>query len=259
MADKRYSIIVLVGKNILTLQHCITELIRRSQGFGAELFLVTNGSGEHVEKFVSSVAQEEWATQGLDIYPILGQENQGVLARNKVLDKCSGELVCFIDDDTFVQEGWLPKFSRHFSLDKGVGFAGIEGWLVIEPDSPDVSKPQYSFSIVEDGRMTIGSEVDVVTLSMAMFRNDPEVSLKLPENFKEYGYDDVFLSFAMLTAGYKGCLTTYDNLCAAHMGQIHPGYVYNRVETAQINKAIVKDTYGPLIKQLTRRKRYAKD
>ena len=98
--DERYkiSVIVTVYNNQQYLTRCLQSIITQTY-HNLEIILVDDGSTD------GSLAICEKYRQKDSRIRLLYQTNQGVaVARNRGLDAATGDYLCFVDDDDFVDK-----------------------------------------------------------------------------------------------------------------------------------------------------------
>jgi GT2 family glycosyltransferase len=103
-----------------------------------ELYLLDNGSTDGTAAYLNDL----WAEQA-NITLVLQKENLGVIrGRNElyemwkdatigfdevVASAAPGDAICFLDNDQFVQRGWVDSYAALFA--KGYDLVGWEAWL----------------------------------------------------------------------------------------------------------------------------------
>ena len=86
----------------------------------AEVLIVNNASTDSTEDVVRNFIAQ---------HPLLGislvqEERQGLsFARNTGIEHAQGDVICFLDDDVYVSEGWLTGLLSAFSISASIGCA----------------------------------------------------------------------------------------------------------------------------------------
>jgi glycosyltransferase involved in cell wall biosynthesis len=227
---------MLIHDNVVTTRNSIERIHEYGDHPDSELFLIFNGVGERMRSVVMENIPEFVFCKNVNI--IDNKENIGVIARNQAIDQCSGDYIVFIDNDVYVQPGFLIKLERFFQY-AGVGFVSAHGWRarVISDE----------FQLYKDDKLEKGSAIDVGSCSLAMYSIDNRNLLKLPVTFLQYGSDDIYISFRLLEHGYSGILSTWNNI-AIHVGQAYGGI--NCGKLYESNYSITKREFMPKVNLL---------
>lgn len=107
-----------------------------ASGLNVEILVVNNASSDSTEEVVTRVMNE---------YPdgrlfLINEPKKGLShARNTGISRSRGDVICFLDDDVLIPEGWLSGLLNGFSLDGRVGCVAGR----IELSWPDVSRPKW--------------------------------------------------------------------------------------------------------------------
>lgn len=127
------SIVIPVYNVFLYLNQCVNAVIQQTFT-DWECLLIDDGSTDG-----SGSLCDEWASSDCRIR-VFHQNNQGVsAARNKGLQECLGEYVCFIDADDWVEREYLDHLFDGFNKDKTISLT-VSG-LSIEAETQRTVKP----------------------------------------------------------------------------------------------------------------------
>lgn len=110
-----------------------------------EVIVVDNASTDNT----SVVAAEVWKENPVTEFRIVSEEKPGLMhARHKGLAVSKYEIVSFVDDDNWVEPGWIEKIFSIFSTDKNIGACGGSSEAVFESIKPDwFSSYENSFAV----------------------------------------------------------------------------------------------------------------
>jgi GT2 family glycosyltransferase len=116
-AGELASLVVLSKDALEVTQRCIAALREAADPrHPQEIVCVDNGSTD---------GSAEWLAQQADIVLVRNGENLGACrARNQALRLARGQWIAFLDNDAFVQPGWLSKLKRHAGMDPRIGVVG---------------------------------------------------------------------------------------------------------------------------------------
>lgn len=107
--EKKLSIIVPIYNAEAYLKHCLESLIDPE----VELVLVNDGSIDDSANIISEFQQET----NQDII-VIHQKNKGVSeARNRGLQKCTGDWIFFVDSDDYLTENAIPIIKSYLNQD----------------------------------------------------------------------------------------------------------------------------------------------
>jgi GT2 family glycosyltransferase len=117
------SVVVPTWNRVQLLTTCLDSLVTHGGADGAlEIVVVDDGSTDATEAVVMRMAQ---AHRGVPVR-LVRSEHRGVnAARNIGVRSSTGDLVCFIDDDTEVMDGWVTELIEGANRYPEIGvFAG---------------------------------------------------------------------------------------------------------------------------------------
>src|SRR4030067_2483611 len=80
------------------------------QNWEVEVIVIDDGSSDGTEGMMQEIQQE-----GRLNLKYIRQKNQGpAVGRNKGIQEARGAIIVFVDDDSFVQPGWLTELMEPF-------------------------------------------------------------------------------------------------------------------------------------------------
>ncbi|MBM3975466.1 MAG: glycosyltransferase [Planctomycetes bacterium] len=110
--------LIVLSKNARSVTVRCIEALRRAAdpAHPQEILVVDNGSTD---------GSAEWLAAQPDVQLVRNATNLGACrARNQALRLAKGEWIAFLDNDAFVQPGWLSRLKRHAGFDERVGLVG---------------------------------------------------------------------------------------------------------------------------------------
>jgi len=179
-------IILLTYNNIENTRFCINHLYRYTENFG--LIILDNNSEDGTVDYLKKIADEN---DNITLY--LSPSNLGcVNGRNYAytLSKDT-EYICFLDNDQFVQTGWLRSYLAY--MDEGYDIVGTEGWKLRSDLFPLKKVNKYeSYNYVGCGGMVIRRKV---IEDIGLFDID----------YNPMYFEDPTFCFTAYNVGYKIC------------------------------------------------------
>lgn len=115
----KYSIIIPTCSNeLIKMNLSYIEKLDKPPLGKYEVIIIQNSNDENIEKTVETFKDK------IPNLRFLKEENQGlVYCRHRGAKEAQGEIICYLDDDSFVDENWLCEIEETF-LDKNVIIAG---------------------------------------------------------------------------------------------------------------------------------------
>ncbi len=198
------SIIIPVYNQFQYTYNCLKAILKHTTGIAYEIIIADDVSSDltvHLDKLVSHITI------------IRNEENLGFLRNcNYAAKKAKGDYLLFLNNDTQVQENWLPPLLRVMESDEKVGLVGSKliyangqlqeaGGIVWKDASAwnygnqkDPDDPEYAYV----------KEADYVSGASILLRSDLWKAL---EGFDEYFapayYEDTDLAFRVRARGYS--------------------------------------------------------
>jgi glycosyltransferase involved in cell wall biosynthesis len=121
--------IISVAWNKADMTREFLERLKKYTPFKHELIFTDNGSIEPVFQEVVRVYP--------DAKIITNEKNIGCPAtRNPSMERATGDIVFWLDNDTMVDEGWYKPFLERLE-EKNVGLVGIDGRRIYRPFFPE--------------------------------------------------------------------------------------------------------------------------
>jgi GT2 family glycosyltransferase len=122
--------VVSLAWNKLSLTKEFLERLKRYTDIPFQLVFTDNGSEEPIPALVK------------DIFPkadlIVKKKNVGCPAtRNEAMKKTTGEIIFWLDNDTYVGSGWYQPFLDKLDRSPKVGLVGVDGRRVNNPFTPE--------------------------------------------------------------------------------------------------------------------------
>ena len=110
-----------------------------------EVILVDNASTDNTAQLTTEV----WNRNPVTDLKILREEKPGLMeARKKGLAGAVYDIVSFIDDDNWVEPGWIQKVAEIFSMNENIGACGGKSEAVFEKTKPEwFDEYQNSFAV----------------------------------------------------------------------------------------------------------------
>lgn len=171
MKDPFVTIIIPTCNRPYLLKHCIERVLRQPYPH-KEIIVVDSSSNDKSESVVAQFPE-------VISVRIRGQHNNRPYAKNKGMTFASGDLICFIDDDSMVCPTWLETIIA-IHQDDTVGAAGGRVVRKPEPYSEEESGPpqmivQPSGRVIWEGAELVSTErvdVDHLISCNVSFRRD---------------------------------------------------------------------------------------
>ncbi len=132
------SIVICTYNRSVLLADTLRTLTQSLSGYGkpVEVLVVDNASTDDTAAVVKSLMAEKTSHS----ITLLHEDRKGLsFARNAGLEQAKGEVICFLDDDVYVPEGWLEGLSAAFRLSDDVGCVAGQ----IRLHFPDVPRPAW--------------------------------------------------------------------------------------------------------------------
>lgn len=179
----KYSIVSLAW-NKYDLTKGFLERLKRNTPFEFQLVFTDNGSEEPISELVKEIFPDSTL--------ITKEKNVGCPnTRNEAMEHATGDIVFWLDNDTYVDELWYRPFLETLK-DESVGIAGCYGKLVKNPiEWPNPFIEPVGYSVDVDGFMGY---------AMAMKK---ESYVPIPNWNTPVNLDDIDVVLGMKLNGWK--------------------------------------------------------
>lgn len=186
-------ICLLTYNNLFNTKICIKHLYEYTSNFG--LIIVDNGSTDETPDYLVKLSQKH-----NNITLSLEKENLGIInGRNYAYDLSKltedlTEYICFIDNDQFVENGWLESYLGF--IKRGYDVVGAEGWKMKDNFNPykKIISKEEEYNYVGCGGMVLKREVieDVGLFDPdfnPMYFEDPDFNFRAYDKGYKIGWD----------------------------------------------------------------------
>jgi len=136
--EQLISIVLCTYNRAAFIRDALTTLFSavRASGYTVEIIVVNNASTDTTDDVVACLISEN---PDVTVF-LVCEPRQGLShARNTGIISSRGDIVCFLDDDVLIPEGWLSGLLDAFSLGESIGCVAGR----IELSWPDVSRPSW--------------------------------------------------------------------------------------------------------------------
>lgn len=114
-----------------TLQHLQKQQF--SEAINWEVIVVDNASADNT----SEIAKKVWEKNPVTDFVLLHEEKLGVMnARFSGINRAKYSIISFVDDDNWVEEGWVSKVYKVFAADSQIGACGGKNEAVFNGSPP---------------------------------------------------------------------------------------------------------------------------
>lgn len=137
MNNPRVDIICLVHNQLHVTQGFVTHLFKNTSNFN--LLFIDNASNDGTPAFL-----KEGEAEGKWKVVVRNKRNNGIVAaRNQAIPFVSEPFFMHIDNDQYVQPGWLEALFD--GINSGFDIVGPEAWLMLPPSTPgQVVTPEFT-------------------------------------------------------------------------------------------------------------------
>jgi len=178
--------IVSLAWNKYDLTKEFLQRLKKFTDIDYELVFTDNGS----EEPISDLVREFYP----DVKLIRHEKNIGCPAtRNPSMEVATGDIVFWLDNDTYVDAGWYKPFLTELENEK-TGIVGIEGRRVVNPFNPEAPWEM-------PGQFLPDRNVDWFVGFAIAFRK--KAYKPIPDWNLMVNLDDVDVSLGVKTSGYK--------------------------------------------------------
>lgn len=225
------SIIIPVYNQVAFTAVCLNSLAEQIFSGSFEVIVMDDGSSDATERLMSRVAGLRY---------VRNEHNLGFIQNcNKGASLARGEYLVFLNNDTFLLDGWLEELRATFAVHENVGVAGSKlvypdgrlqeaGGIIWEDGSgwnwgrlQDPAHPRYNYA--RDADYISGASIMV---PRGLFFELGQFSSELQNSY----FEDTWLAFAAREKGYRVVYQPHSRL-------IHyEGVTSGRDETAGTKK-----------------------
>jgi GT2 family glycosyltransferase/glycosyltransferase involved in cell wall biosynthesis len=201
----KVSVIVLAHNQRTFTEVCLASLEEFSRWPNLEIVAVDNASTDGTVEFLKS-----WAAERSYAKTVFSPVNSGFSAGNNLGARAAtGDYLVFLNNDTFVTDGWIGDLLAHFRSDPKLGLlgpvtnsSGNESVIPIEyPDMETMAVEARRYTRIRHGRRT---EPGVLHLFCAMVpRRVWEEVGELDEGFGRGLFEDDDYTNRVRAAGYQ--------------------------------------------------------
>lgn len=207
----KVSIIILCWNNSKYTKECVDKLYKVTPP-GFELILVDNGSTDNTQKVIKNL-QDKYTKLGHKIKSHILPKNLGFAAGNNIgLTHARKPYICYLNNDTLPQYGWLEKMIDVLETKPKAGLTGARlyfpydkkrGWIVQHAGITFANgEPKHIGGRQKDSRVRKAGieEVESVTGACMLIRKK---FAKFDERFTRGYYEDNNLCLKTREKGYK--------------------------------------------------------
>lgn len=240
------------------LRRCL-EGLRKQARQADEIIVVVREGDEETRVFLEGARASHTSLRAITV-KVPGQ----VAALNAGLDKATGDIIAFTDDDAIPHQDWLKKTEEQFMADSKTGGVGGKDDLYINGElrrgsKKVVGKIQWFGRMVGNHHLGSGDprEVDTLKGSNMGFRRDAIKNLRFDTRLRGEGAqvrNDTALCFAVKKIGWK---LVYDPaiqidhyMAARHEENKRGNFSWRAVEDGAFNETLVLMEYLPPINRV---------
>jgi GT2 family glycosyltransferase/glycosyltransferase involved in cell wall biosynthesis/predicted SAM-dependent methyltransferase len=207
----KVSIIILCWNNSRYTKECVKQLYKVTPP-GFELILVDNGSTDNTRDVINTLQKEY--TNRSQIKCLYLKDNLGFAKGNNAgLTEATRSYVCYLNNDTLPQYGWLEKMIDVLEIKEKAGIVGARLYFPKKSDETDwivqhagitfeTKEPKHIGGRKQDVYVRHGGieEVEAVTGACMLVRKK---LAKFNEKFIKGYYEDIDLCLRIREKGYK--------------------------------------------------------
>ncbi len=202
MKEDLVSIVVPVYKVEDLLPRCVDSIIKQDHK-NLEIILVNDGSPDNCGELIDSYAENY-----PDIIVPLHQENQGAgAARNNGLAIATGEWVCFIDSDDYIEPDYVSTMLE--IADKKEADIVVSNLYLEAPNGLRVRYPMVFLRPVVEGKCAAKNSLDLITVPNFAWNKLYRLSLlrEIGFAFPSMYFEDVAVASRTLFSAAKVAFT----------------------------------------------------
>jgi GT2 family glycosyltransferase len=195
------SLIIPTFNRIHWLKKCLFALCREVKNTKCEIIVIDDGSTDGTRNFLDQFHPQP------NIRFLVFDQNRGgpAKARNLGVRMSQGNIVCFLDDDSIVQPGWLDQLNKSFdAIDNN--FAAVKGMVYAYQDG---SLPKFLEKYIHISDSWATNNIAFVK----------ELFIKaagFDEEFTFAAWEDLDLGYRLEKMGYKRFYNERMAICHPH-------------------------------------------
>ena len=200
----KFSIVIPTHNRAESLKVCLERIFAQKCECEFEVVVVDDGSVDNTEDVVSN---DQFSMTDDQLRYVKIPKSHQAVARNRGVSEAKGDIIIFIGDDIYVEEGWLSAHYKFHTThpEKEAMAVGYMTW------SPELSDDRFRKWLESSGTMLSyknlrhNHETDYwhfytgnVSLKKSWFKTH-----QFDEHFKAYGWEDIMFGYSLLNSGAK--------------------------------------------------------
>ncbi|MBP7670972.1 glycosyltransferase family 2 protein [Candidatus Gracilibacteria bacterium] len=188
------SVVIPTHNRAAVLEECLKRLLAQ-KGVEFEVIVVDDGSTDETEEVANGFESVRYVKQ---------QKSQQGVARNLGVSLAKGEIILFIGDDIWLEEGALAWHLRRHRENAAANVAvlGFSTWspeLAINDYMLFLEKSgwQFGYGFLNPGFVEAKEPYKFFYTSNISLKKSLTEKEKFNENFKEYGWEDIELGYRL--------------------------------------------------------------
>lgn len=212
IGTSKVSIIILCWNNSKYTKKCVERLYEVTPP-GFELILIDNGSTDNTKEVIQGL-KEKYKEHEIKL--IFNKTNLGFAKGNNIgLKNATKSYICYLNNDTLPQWGWLERMINVLETKKKVGVVGarlyfpkheLRGWIIqhagISLESGESKHTGGRSQDIDVKKIGI-EEIEATTGACILIR---KFLARFNEQFERGYYEDIDLCLRAREKGYKVCI-----------------------------------------------------